>query len=119
METPKMKLTKESLKKIIQEELEAMTSENKGYDSMVSGFQRAMEKALKDYANMAMRGQTPETQERIKSMKRLMGQALITGVSNLKDYEEKQGREFGDTVDDKEATDRLHYALKEEQTKGN
>ena len=48
-----------------------------------------------------------------------MGQALITGVSNLKDYEEKQGREFGDTVDDKEATDRLHYGLKEEQTKGN
>ena len=115
-----MKLTKESLKKIIQEELEAVTSENKGYDRMVQGFERAMMKALKDYSEMAMRGQTPEMQKRIKSMKRLMTQALITGVSNLKDYEEKQGREFGDTVDDIEADARLQYGLREEdKDKGN
>ena len=49
-----------------------------------------------------MRGQTPEMQERIKSMKRLMSQGLITGISNLKDYDQSQGREFGDPVSDED-----------------
>ena len=87
---------------------------HKGHDLMVQGFEKAMMKALKDYSEMAMRGQTPEMQERIKSMKRLMSQALITGISNLKDYDQSQGREFGDPVSDEEADDRLTYGLKEE-----
>ena len=84
-----MKLTKESLKNLIQEELEAMMNEKprsgidtgkSQYQQMVAGFFGAMSKALVNYAKMASKGQTPETQEAIKRMVDFMHEALQDGM---------------------------------------
>jgi len=96
-----MKLTKESLKKIIQEELETMMNEkprsgidtgDQQYQQMVSGFYNAMYKALVNYGKMASKGQTPETQEAIKRMVDFMNEALQDGMFKFSEYERKAGR---------------------------